>query len=86
MENQTRKIFVIKAWWLSGRIGAFCPEGRRFESHSDCHVGTLSKFLAQNALQYHCICAARRESALLSLACIRKKEGRYQRLVVLYCD
>ena len=31
------------AWWLSGRFGALRPDGRRFESHSSHHVGTLGK-------------------------------------------
>src|SRR6218665_1386742 len=31
------------AWWLSGKFGAFRLEGRRVESHSSCHIGTLRK-------------------------------------------
>src|SRR6218665_391720 len=41
---------AYKAWWLSGRIGAFRSEGRGFESRSGCSVETLSKFLIHNAL------------------------------------
>ena len=35
-----------------GGLDGFCalrPKGRRFESHSGRHVGTLSKFLAHDA-------------------------------------
>ena len=32
----------------SGKFGASCPEGRRFESHSSCHVGTLGKSFAHS--------------------------------------
>ena len=38
-----RKYVNRGAWWLSGKFGALHPEGRRFESHSSHHVGTLSK-------------------------------------------
>ena len=38
--NYLLYVFSI-AWWLSGRFGALCPEGHRFESHSCRHVGTL---------------------------------------------
>src|SRR6218665_3394898 len=31
------------AWWLSGKVGALRPGGRRFESHSIRHLGTLGK-------------------------------------------
>src|SRR6218665_1693707 len=31
------------AWWLSFKFGALCPGGRRFESHSSRHIGTLGK-------------------------------------------
>ena len=37
-------------------FGTFGAEGRWFESRPGCHVGTLSKFLVHNALQYNCIC------------------------------
>ena len=30
-------------WWLIGRFDALHLEGRRFESHSNRHVGTLGK-------------------------------------------
>ena len=36
-------ITIWGARWLSGKFGAFRPEGRRFESYSSCHVGTLGK-------------------------------------------
>lgn len=48
------------------------------------HIGTLNKFLTHNALQYTIASApTSRVSALLSLACIRKKVDR--RSVALYC-
>ena len=25
---------ILGMWWLSGRFGALCPEGRRFEFHT----------------------------------------------------
>jgi len=31
------------AWWLMGKFGALRAEGRKFESHSSRHVGTLDK-------------------------------------------
>ena len=40
----------IGAWWLSGRFGALCAEGRRFEFHSSRHVGTLSKSFTNSCL------------------------------------
>src|SRR6218665_3942773 len=52
------------AWLLIGRFFGFCPKGRWFESRRDFdsgsnrHVETLSKFLAHNTLHYNCICAA----------------------------
>src|SRR6218665_2128167 len=33
------------AWWHIGRVDAFRPEGRGFESRSSRHIGTLSKLL-----------------------------------------
>jgi len=36
------------AWWLSGRFGALHPEGRRFQSHSSHHVGTLGMFFTRS--------------------------------------
>ena len=40
--------FCYGAWWLSGRFGALGPEGRRFESHSSRHAGTLDKSLTRS--------------------------------------
>ena len=37
------------AWWLSGKFGAFRPEGRRLESHYSHHVGTLGKSFTSNS-------------------------------------
>jgi|SRR6218665_1025560 len=39
------------AWWLSGRFGALCPEGRKFEYPSSRHVGTLGKIFTRSCLQ-----------------------------------
>ena len=39
------------AWWLSGEFWAVRPEGRRFESHSSRHVGTLGKSFTLSCLQ-----------------------------------
>ena len=35
--------FILGARWLSGRFGAWCPQGHRFKPHSSHHVGTLVK-------------------------------------------
>ena len=35
---------ICRTWSLSGEFGAVSPEGRRFESHSSRHIGTLGKF------------------------------------------
>src|SRR6218665_518735 len=89
---------ICLGYWLVGHghggpvvgLGAFRPEGHRFESRSNRHVETLSKFLAHNALHYNCIWAADLcTSALLSSACIiiRKKgdiKGELYCLIVLY--
>src|SRR6218665_1037742 len=55
-----------------------------FESSSGHHVGTLSKFLAYNALQYNCICAASElgvygKKAISKISCI------VLYCIVLYC-
>ena len=36
--------------WFSGKFGAFCPEGRRFKSHSSCQVGALGKSFTPSCL------------------------------------
>ena len=38
------------AWWLSGRFGALRSEGRRFESRSSRHVGTLGRSFTRSCL------------------------------------
>ena len=38
------------AWWCIGRVDAFQPQGRGFESRSSCHVGTLGKFFIFSCL------------------------------------
>ena len=62
-------------WWLSGRACALRLEGRRFESHSSCHVGTLSNSLTCSCLwcfgvltptQYQC-CSRERLSVVVDL-------------------
>ena len=70
--------------WLIGRFVAFRPKGHEFESHSSRHVGTLSKFLAHNALHYNRICATEACKCTSELG-MHKEEGRYQRSVVMYC-
>jgi len=37
-------------WWLNGRFGALHLEGRKFESHSSRHVGTLGKCFTRSCL------------------------------------
>ena len=37
-------------WWHFGRVKAFRPEGRVFESRSSRHEGTLSKSLTRSCL------------------------------------
>src|SRR6218665_816411 len=70
-------------------FGAFRPDSRMFESSSGHHVGTLSKFLAYNALQYNCICAASElgvygKKAISKISCIVLDWiGLY--CIVLYC-
>src|SRR6218665_1484310 len=38
------------AWWHTGRVDAFRPEGRGFEYRSSRHVGTLGKSFTCNCL------------------------------------
>ena len=42
--------YMCGAWWLIGRFDAFRPKGRRFESRSSRHVGTLDKSFTRNCL------------------------------------
>src|SRR6218665_1090046 len=37
-------------WWRIGRVEAFRPEGRGFESSSSRGIGTLGKFLTHSCL------------------------------------
>ena len=41
MSQHTAYVHINRAWWLSGKFGALCPKGHRFESQSSRHVGTL---------------------------------------------
>src|SRR6218665_973124 len=65
-------IDIYGVWWLSGWFGALCPEGRRFESHSGCHIGTL-------LLHTGSILAVMSEgcggSVVSSVPCVRKVAG-----------
>ena len=38
------------AWLLSGKFEAMRPKGRRFESDSSSHVGTLGKYFICSCL------------------------------------
>src|SRR6218665_1134234 len=38
------------SWWYISRFGAFRTKGRRFESRSSCHEGTLSKTFTRSGL------------------------------------
>ena len=38
------------AWWLIGRVNAYCPNGLGFDSPSSRHVGTLGKSFARSCL------------------------------------
>src|SRR6218665_1370626 len=40
-------------WWLSGKFGELHPVGRRFESHTSSHIGTLGK-----PFTHSCLCIA----------------------------
>jgi len=40
---------ILRAWWPS-RFGALRLQGRRFESHSNRHVGTLDKSFTRSCL------------------------------------
>ena len=42
-----------RAWWLSGGFGALRPVGRRFESHSSCHVRTFGKSFTLSSLKWN---------------------------------
>ena len=42
--------WCVCVWWLSGRPVAMHPEGRRFESNSSSHVGTLDKSFTRSCL------------------------------------
>ena len=42
--------FDCGAWWLSGKLGAFHMKGRKFESHSSRHVGTLDRSFTLSCL------------------------------------
>jgi len=44
------RTWICEVWWLTCRFGALRPEGRRLESHSSHHVGTLGKSFAYNCL------------------------------------
>jgi len=41
---------VCGSWWRIGRVDAFRPRGRVFESWFSRHVGTLSKSLTRSCL------------------------------------
>ena len=41
---------MLGTWWRIGRVEAFQPDGRGFESRSSRHVGTLGKFLTCSCL------------------------------------
>ena len=43
-------LFILGAWWRIGRVYAFRPEGRGFESRSSRYVGTLRKYFACSCL------------------------------------
>ena len=43
-------ILYCWTWWCIGRVKAFRPEGRGFESRSSRHVGTLGKSLTCSCL------------------------------------
>src|SRR6218665_597425 len=49
----TMLLSVIGVWWLNGRFGALHPEGRRFESHSICHVVILDKSFIRSFCLYN---------------------------------
>src|SRR6218665_1938841 len=51
INQPTNQPFNCGVWWLIGRFVAFNPKGRRFESHSSCHVGTLGKSFTRSCLQ-----------------------------------
>ena len=45
--------YLIKfcwAWWLIGRVDAYRPKGRVFDSRSSRHVGTLGKSFIRSCL------------------------------------
>ena len=50
------------AWWLTGRVDSYRPEGSRFESRSSCHVRTLGK-----SFTCSCLCASAWNSDTVSV-------------------
>ena len=45
LSNKRVRTILVGVVLSGGKFGAFRPEGRRFESHYICHIGTLSKYL-----------------------------------------
>ena len=49
-------LHIFRMWWLSGRVGALCPQGRKFESRSSRHVGTLGESFTRSCLwRFACV-------------------------------
>jgi len=53
-DSSLRDNYVCGAFWLIAKFGALCPEGRRFESHSSHHIGTLGLPLC-GSFTYSCL-------------------------------
>src|SRR6218665_3306852 len=52
-KRDTHSICVVCGTrWHIGRVDAFQPKGRGFESRSSRHIGTLGKSLTRNCLWY----------------------------------
>ena len=78
---------VHEGWWLTGGFGALRPEGRRFESHPNRHLGTLGKSFAHNssAILLHASATPRCASALVFWASCKKGDFKVNCIVLLYC-
>ena len=52
-------LWDVVGWWRFGRVNAFPPKGRGFESRSSRHVGTLGKSFTHSCLWRFLLCRER---------------------------
>src|SRR6218665_1924566 len=58
------------AWRLSGKVGAFRPGGRRFESHPSRPFGTLGKSFTHSCLWCFVVLTPHSINAVVENACV----------------